>query len=34
MVCRITDCQSVLHLSHGLAEEYYVERSGDRWVSE
>jgi hypothetical protein len=30
----ITDFQNVLHLSHGLADEYYAQRSGNRWVSE
>jgi len=31
---RITDYPSVLHFSHGVANEYYSERSGRRWVSE
>ena len=30
----IPDYQSVLHISHGLADEYYAQRSGNRWVSE
>jgi hypothetical protein len=29
----ITDYPSVLHFSHGVADGYYSERSGSRWVS-
>jgi hypothetical protein len=30
----ITDYPSVLHFSHGIAVEYFSERSSNRWVSE